>query len=165
MCLQIFLEGVLAPCAYGAKYLNNSIAFSRAPRREADSQPISQLARLAVSQTETHGLGFLSVADSAPSSGEERCPQGKQWPDGNAANRRLFGRRFETRSGEHDGAAADDSRPTRTRTANLKFYSRLRYHSTGVCGDSNMHPHYLEPSVHKLLTPPALKKVISSFRG
>ena len=48
----------------------NSIAFGSAPRREADSQPISQLARPAVSQTETHSLGFLSVADAAPSSGE-----------------------------------------------------------------------------------------------
>ena len=48
----------------------NSIAFGSAPRREADSQPISQLARPAVSQTETRSLGFLSVADAAPSSGE-----------------------------------------------------------------------------------------------
>ena len=48
----------------------NSIAFGSAPRRDADSQPISPLARPAVSQTETHSLGFLSVADAAPSSGE-----------------------------------------------------------------------------------------------
>ena len=48
----------------------NSIAFGSAPRREVDSQPISPLARPAVSQTETHSLGFLSVADTAPSSGE-----------------------------------------------------------------------------------------------
>ena len=48
----------------------NSIAFGSAPRREVDSQPISPLARPAVSQTETHSLGFLSVADAAPSSGE-----------------------------------------------------------------------------------------------
>ena len=53
--------------------MKNSIALGSAPRREADSQPISQLARLAVSKTETHSLGFLgflSVADAAPSSGE-----------------------------------------------------------------------------------------------
>ena len=50
--------------------LTHSIAFGSAPRREADSQPISPLARPAVSQTETHSLGFLSVADAAPSSGE-----------------------------------------------------------------------------------------------
>ena len=36
----------------------NSIAFGSAPRREADSQPISQLDRPAVSQTETHTLGL-----------------------------------------------------------------------------------------------------------
>ena len=47
-----------------------SIAFGSAPRREADSQPISPLARPAVSETETHSLGFLSLADTAPSSGE-----------------------------------------------------------------------------------------------
>ena len=47
----------------------NSIAFGSAPRREVDSQPISPLARPAVSQTETHSLGFLSVADVARSSG------------------------------------------------------------------------------------------------
>ena len=69
----------------------NSIAFGSAPRREADSQPISQLARPAASQTETHSLGFLSVADLGPSSGEDHFPQGKQWPNGNAAGRRLFG--------------------------------------------------------------------------
>ena len=51
----------------------NSIAFSSAPRREIDSQPISPLARPAVSQTKAHSLAFLSVADVAPSSGEIMC--------------------------------------------------------------------------------------------
>ena len=51
----------------------NSIPFGSAPRREVDSQPISPLARPAVSQTETQSLGFLSVADAAPSSGETFC--------------------------------------------------------------------------------------------
>ena len=51
-------------------WVENSIAFGSAPRREVDSQPISPLARLAVSQTETHNSGFLSVADASPSSGE-----------------------------------------------------------------------------------------------
>ena len=36
---------------------SNSIAFGSAPPREADSQPISQLARPAVRQTETHSFG------------------------------------------------------------------------------------------------------------
>ena len=53
----------------------NSIAFGSAPRREADSQPISQLDRPAVSQTEAHTLGFLSVADTGPSSGENNWAQ------------------------------------------------------------------------------------------
>ena len=39
---------------------DNSIAFGSARRREADSQPISQLGRPAVSQTETHSWGFVS---------------------------------------------------------------------------------------------------------
>ena len=77
------------------KWSKNSIAFGSAPRREADSQPISQSARPAVSRTETHSLGFVSVADWAPSSGVDSRPQGKLWSNGNAANHRLFGRRFE----------------------------------------------------------------------
>ena len=40
----------------------NAIAFGNALRREADSQPISELAIPAVSRTTTHNLGFLSVA-------------------------------------------------------------------------------------------------------
>ena len=50
--------------------LRNSIAFGSAPRREVDSHPITPVARPAVSHTEIHSLGFLSVADVAPSSGE-----------------------------------------------------------------------------------------------
>ena len=50
----------------------NSIAFGSAPRREVDSQPISQLDRPAVRQTETHTLGFLLVADTLWSS-REHC--------------------------------------------------------------------------------------------
>ena len=54
----------------------NSIACGSAPRREVDSPPISQLDRPAVSQTETHSLGFLSVADTGPSSQENnRCQE------------------------------------------------------------------------------------------
>ena len=60
-------------------------------------------------QTETHSLGFLSVADSTSTSGEDSLSQNKQWPNGNAADHRLFRRRFEPRSGEHGGGAADDS--------------------------------------------------------
>ena len=141
--------------------LLNSIAFGNAPRREADSQPISQLARPAVSQPETHTwvfwqprhtLGFL--ADSAPSSGEDGCPQGKQWPNSNASDRRLLGRQFEPWLGEHAGVTVNDSRLTRIRTGDPKVCSRLHYHLTGVCCDSRWPPHCLEPFDHKLLTPP-----------
>ena len=133
----------------------NSIAFGSAPRREADSQPISLLNRPAVSQTETHSLGFLSVADTCPSSGETHWSQDKQWPNGNAGGRRLFGRRFEPRLGEEGGgAAANSSQPTRIRTADLKLCRRLHYHSTGVGCDNTVPPHCSEPSDQKLLTPP-----------
>ena len=106
--LNLLHSAVCSRPVFGLLHLLNSIAFGSAPRREADRHPISQLARPAVSQTETHSLGVLSVADSAPSSGENQCPQGKLWPNGNAADRRLFGRRFESRSGEHGWVA----RPT-----------------------------------------------------
>ena len=112
-------------CLNRAPYHNvqaNSIAFGSAPRREADSQPISPLARPAVSQTETHSLGFLSVAHAAPSSGGDILPQGKQWPNGNAAARSPCGGRFEPQSGEFGAAAAAaDSPPTRIRTADQKL--------------------------------------------
>ena len=49
----------------------NSIAFGSAPRREVDSQPISQLDRPAVCQIETHTLGFLLVADTLSSSRDD----------------------------------------------------------------------------------------------
>ena len=67
----------------------------------------------------------------------------------------FFGRRFEPRSGEHDGGAAAGSRWTRIRNADLKIRSQLRYHSTRVCCYSNVPPHCLEPSEQKLLTPPS----------
>ena len=65
---EIFLSlNPLVPKAW--KKIENSIAFGSAPRREVDSQPFSPCARPAVSQTETRGLGFFSVADASPSSG------------------------------------------------------------------------------------------------
>ena len=78
--LRLWLSSALIhSCVKGTmSTLKNSIAFGSAPRREVDSQPISPLARPAVSQTETHSLGvlsetnslgFLSVANAAPSSG------------------------------------------------------------------------------------------------
>ena len=64
-----------APAAAGGREASfaagNSTAFGSAPRREA----VSQLHRPAVSQTETHSLGFLSVADTCPSSGEKEQSQ------------------------------------------------------------------------------------------
>ena len=62
---------LLAGSPYGPRRrgAENSIAFGSAPRREVDSQPFSPCARPAGSQTETHSLVFLSVADASLSSG------------------------------------------------------------------------------------------------
>ena len=70
-------------CPAVVKLLGNSIAFGSAPRREADSQPISQLVRQAVSQTvsrasrqaDRNTVWGFSVADLASSSGENRYCQ------------------------------------------------------------------------------------------
>ena len=75
--------------------VRNSIAFGSAPRREVDSQPISQLDRPAVRQTETHTLGFLLVADTLCSSRDRPHFKYRWWPSGNACHRQLLGRRFE----------------------------------------------------------------------
>ena len=60
---------------------------------------------------------FLSVANTAPSSGDSIVLLMNQWPNGNAASCGLFGRRFEPRSGKYAAAAAAaKSGPTRIRT-------------------------------------------------
>ena len=79
----------------------NSIAFGGAPRREVDSQPISQLDRPAVRQTETHTLGFLLVADTLCSSRDQSDFQHRWWPSGNACHRKLVGWRFEPWCGDY----------------------------------------------------------------
>ena len=97
-------------CAvFQPRQLNNGncIAFGSAPRREA----VSQLDRPAVSQTETHSLGFLSVADTAPSSGKNKRSQNWQWPNGKAGDCRLFGRRFEPWCGQYGSGAAAGVHP------------------------------------------------------
>ena len=119
-CSYLTQTTIVATGHYNTVCRQNSIAFGSAPRREADSQPISPLARPAVSQTKTHSLGFLSVADAAPSSGEMVHLRASR-QNGNAADRRPFGRRFEPQSGKYGAAAAADSRPTRIRTANRKL--------------------------------------------
>ena len=65
----------------------------------------------------------------------------------------FLSRRFETCLADH-GGAANDSPPTSIRTAYLKICCQPRYHSTEGCSDRSLPPHCLEPSEHKLLTPP-----------
>ena len=159
-------DKMVLPCAL------NSIAFGSAPRREVDSQPISPLARLAVSQTETHSLGFLSVADAAPSSGETSH-------SGPSSGRMVMqpaavflvggsnpGRMNTAALPPPTGGRPGFELPTKNLASAVLPFDQL------LCG-SDMLPHCLEPSERKLLTPPPppnppplpLKKVISSFRG
>ena len=138
---------------HGQFEARNSIAFGSTPRREAASQRISRLARPAVSQTETHSLGFLSVADAAPSSGEVvhfRASNGRTvtqlTPD------RLVG------SSNPDRANMAQLPPPRVGRPGFEpptgnFASAALPFDRRWC-DSNMPPHCLQPSERKLLTPP-----------
>ena len=150
----------------------NSIAFGSAPRREVDSQPFSPCARPAVSHTETHSLGFLSVADASLNSGATlhcRPSSGRMvtQPTGvclvggsNPGWLRLAPP--PPRKGSRPGFEP----PTENfASAALPFDQRL--------SDGILLPHCLQPSERKLLPPPPTpphpppppKKVISSFRG
>ena len=84
------------------------------------------------------------MADLAPSNGEELLTKSKQWPKGSAAGRRLFGRRFEPRSGAHAGGAAHGKWLARFQTTDQKNCNWLRYHSTVRCYGRNVHPNCLE---------------------
>ena len=147
----------------------NSIAFGSAPRREA----VSQLDRPAVSQTETHTLGFLSVADTGPSSGEDNWSQNWQRPNGNAGGRRHFGRRFEPRCGQHGSGTAAGVHPPGFEPPTEKSAAgcvtiRPGVDVTQMClpllGAFSAKTFDPPPPPH---TPPhtPLKKVLSSFRG
>ena len=113
----------------------NSIAFGSAPRREA----VSQLDRPAVSQTETHSLDFLSVADTGPSSGENGWSQNWQWLNGEAGDHRLFGPvRTPVRTTGHRRRRRRP--PTRIRNANQQVCSWGRYYSTGGECNADLSP-------------------------
>ena len=137
------------------------MAFGSAPRREADSQPISQLVRQAVSQTvireskqagrQKHPVSvFFLVAGLASCSGKNVFCQNKPQSNGNAASRRLVSSNPSRRS-----PAASAKLPTGNRTANLSISGRLHYHSTGACYGGHCSSHCLKPSDQKLLTPPS----------
>ena len=53
----------------------NSIAFGKAPPREADSQPINQAGRQAGRQAETHSLAFFQSWTTSTNSGEPQLHQ------------------------------------------------------------------------------------------
>ena len=139
----------------------NSIAFSSAPRRAVDSQPISPLARPAVSQTsptETHSLGFLSVADAAPSSGETfhlRPSSGRMVMQ--------LTRVFWVGGSNPSGVSTLPPPPPPPPPATVSrpgfepptkiFASAALPSDRQLCGSDRL-PHCLEPSQQKLLTPP-----------
>ena len=130
----------------------NSIAFGSAPRREVDSQPISPLARPAVSQTETHSLGFLSVADAAPSSGET-CSMGLS-----SSRMAMQLTAAFTVAGSNPGQVnlapppPTVGRPGFEPPTKNFVLAALPFHQRW--SDSDLLPHCLEPSQRKLLTPP-----------
>ena len=132
-------------CTEKMAIMENSIAFSSAPRREVDSQPISQLDRPAVSQTETHTLGFLSVADTSSSSWEHNGCQDWQWPNGNAGDCRHFGWRFEPRCGRYcSGAAAGVCPPGFEPSTSQRIYAEQHTPKIGW----KLHKYGLKHALH-----------------
>ena len=109
----------------------NSIAFGSAPRREADSQRISQLVRPAVGQAASRAsrqadrntqFGFFfqwQTRLQAVGRREEQL-RNAQWSSGKAVNRRFRGRRFEHGAGQTSSASRKSNRqPTWPRSAAL----------------------------------------------
>ena len=152
------------------QHSQNSIAFGSAPRREVDSQPFSPCARPAVSHTETHSLGFLSVADASLNSGATlhcRASSGRMVTQ---PKRNFFGRRFVPWLAAF-GAAAAKCRQTRIRTTDRKpCVSYVTIRPAVMC------QHQASPLLRafwaKTFDPPPTpsphpppQKVISSFRG
>ena len=65
-------------------------------------------------------FGFFVRGSRGPTQWGDLSPHDKQWPNGNATDRSLYGPQFEPRSGKSGAAAAADRRPTRIRTAGQK---------------------------------------------
>ena len=131
----------------------NSIAFGSAPRREVDSQPISPLARPAVSQTATHSLGFLSVADAAPSKGETIRTT--------SSNGLMVAQRTRVFSvGGSNPGRVNTAPPPPATVCRPGFEPPTENCSLAALpfdrrwSDQNTLPHCLEPAERKLLTPP-----------
>ena len=121
----------------------------------------------AVSQTETHTLGFLSVADMGPSSGENNWSQNWKWPNGKAGGRRIFGRQFEPWCGQYgSGAAAGVHRPGFEPPTEKSAAWCVTIRPRGEV--TQLYLPLLGAFSAKTFDPPPhppLKKVLSSFRG
>ena len=151
--LSLLVQLIRTLCPPSRGISENFIAFGSAPRREVDSQPFSPCARPAVSHTETHSLGFLSVADASLSSGATlhcRPSSGRMVTQPTGVS--LVG-------GSNPGSLHLAPPPPRKvsrpgfeqptenfASAALPFDQRL--------SDGDLLPHCLEPSERKLLTPP-----------
>ena len=66
-------------------------------------------------------FGFFVSGTRSPKQWGDLSTQGKHWPNSNAADHRLFGRRVKPRLGKYGAAAAADSPPTRIRTTAQKL--------------------------------------------
>ena len=133
---------------------------------------ISPLARPAVSHTETHSLGFLSVADAAPSSGETICLR-------SGSGRMVMQPAAGLLVGGSSPGGVNTAAPLPQTVGRPGFEPPTENFASAVLPshqrlcDSETLPHCLEPSERKLLTPPPAppppppppQKVISSFRG
>ena len=152
----------------------NSIALGSEPRTEVDSQPISPLARPAVSQTETHRLCFYVRGRRGPKHWGDLSPQASS---GRTVMRLtavcMFGRSNPGPANMAPPPPPTVGRPGFEPPTEIFASAALPFNRRWC--DSDMPPRWLEPSERKLLTPPPptptptppppLKKVISSFRG
>ena len=140
------------PCfiAKKSRTKQNSIAFGSAPRRETDSQPISHFAKPAASQTETHSLGFLSVADASPSSGGNLCYKA-------SSGRMVMQLATNVLVGGSNPGRANMAPAPPMAVGQPGFNRRPKpLQSAALPLDRRFGPpHCLEPSERKLLTPPS----------
>ena len=102
------------------KLKKNSIAFGKAPRREADSQPISQSARQSVSQAsrqahrqaETHSLAFFQLRTMIINNGEPHVFRNNQWSSGEAQGKQTSRHRVKSQPARPADRRLSRSRPS-----------------------------------------------------
>ena len=91
--------------------------------------------------------GSKVCGKKAPSSGEAICCHSKPGLNGNAADCKLLGRRFESLSDSSHGRHRRHVCPTRVQTADPKVCGRMHYHLATACPEDSSPPHCLEASL------------------